>query len=55
MQKKRGEAGRFPGSVVFDVTGVKDSFKGTELAGEVGEAREARGSVRRVRKSSQRI
>lgn len=37
MQKKRGEAGHFPGSVVFNVTGVKDPFKGTRIAEEVGE------------------
>lgn len=37
MQKKRREACHFSGSAVFDVTGVKGSFKGTRIAGEVGE------------------
>lgn len=37
MQKKRREACDFSGNAVFYVTGVKGSFKGTRIAGEVGE------------------
>lgn len=37
MQKKRREACHFSGNAVFDVTGVKGSFKGARIAGEVGE------------------